>query len=175
MEEQTQAAAEPVKSSGGLGCGPILAVIIIILIVLVIGGNFVMGAYFENCFEDENPAECIFSMAEEPEEEGTVAATGDYTYEGHSVTVTANIPLDGGNVTGSISGTCDGKLKGNFDGQNNGVITGNITGACSPFVINVPASAEFSGTVNKDGKVVLIGFTGRGPGITHEGQMSLSY
>ena len=59
------------------------------------------------------------------------------------------IPLDGGNVTGTVTGTCDGMVKGTFTGKQNGVISGKLTGACSPFFVNIPSSAEFSGVVNK--------------------------
>jgi hypothetical protein len=78
-------------------------------------------------------------------------------------------------VTGSVSGTCEGRVKGTFNGQPNGAISGTLSGVCSPFFINIPASAEFSGTVNKTGKTVPIEFTGKGGGITHEGAMSMTY
>lgn len=158
---------------GKLGCAGLL---ILVLIVLVFGGNELFGFYLENCYEDEDVIDCLLAATdEEAEPEGTVAATGTYTYKDYSVNVIANIPLEGGNVTGSVSGACDGKVKGTFSGQSNGAISGTMAGGCSPFFVNVPASATFIGTVNKDAKTVPFSFTGKGAGITHEGSMSLTY
>lgn len=157
---------------GKMGCG---FLILLAIFVLIFGGNEVLGEYLENCSIEENVFECLSQMTEEePKPEGTVTATGTYTYNDYSVDVTANIPLEGGAVTGSISGTCSGKVKGNYNNQT-GVISGAMSGACSPFIVNVPASAEYAGTVNKSAKTVPISFTGKGAGITHEGSMSLSY
>lgn len=161
-----------------MGCGPTAAFVLVLLIVVLIGSNEAIGYYFTHCEDDFDLINCLMRSAEEDEEEpeeGTVTATGVYTYKGHSVTVTAQIPLAGGAVTGTASGTCEGKLKGTFSGGQNGGISGSMSGVCSPFIVNIPASAEFSGTVNKSGKTVPIGFTGRVPGKEHEGAMTLSY
>ena len=157
------------------GCGPMAAFILILLVLLAIGSNEAIGYYFSHCDEEEDIFDCLLGGLEEPEPEGAVAATGTYSYKGYDVTVTMNIPLEGGAVTGSVSGTCEGRVKGTFSGQNNGVISGNLSGACSPFFVNIPAGAEFSGTVNKTGKTVPISFTGRGGGLTHEGAMTLQF
>lgn len=160
----------------GMGCGLLTAIIMLVIIVGALVSNEIFGYYLENCDEEEI-FECLLSALEEEEEaepEG-VTATGVYSYKDYSVTVTMNIPLEGGSVTGSMSGTCAGPVKGNFSGQNNGVISGTITGGCSPFVVNIPASADFSGTVNKESEVVPINFTGRGGGFTKQDSMSLSY
>ena len=155
-----------------MGCG---ALIVVILIIIILGGNEAIGYYFENCSGEEDIFDCLLGKLEEPEPEGAVTATGTYSFKDYSVNVTANIPLEGGAVTGSVSGTCEGKVKGTFSGQNNGAISGTMAGACSPFFVNIPASAQFSGVVNKDSKTVPFSFTGEGAGFTHEGSMSLSY
>lgn len=160
--------------SGAIGCGLLIAIMLVLLILVLVGSNAAIGYYFQHC-EGEDPFDCFFNKLEEPEPEGAVAATGVYTYKGYSVTVTANIPLEGGAATGSVSGTCDGTLKGTFDGQNNGAFSGTLRGTCSPFFVNIPAGATFSGTVNKDSKTAPINFTGSGAGITHQGSMTLSY
>lgn len=157
-----------------LGCGPILAFLIILLILIVLGGNQAIGYYFSHC-QDIEILDCLAGGLDEPEPEGAVVATGTYTYKGNDVNITANIPLEGGTVTGTVSGTCEGTVKATFSGQNNGVISGKMMGACSPFFVNIPASAEFSGTVNKTSKTVPFHFSGRGGGLTHDGSMSLSW
>ena len=163
--------------AGKLGCGPLAALVILAFVILFVGGNEAVGFYFTNC-EDEDILDCLMSEfleEEEEPEEGSVVATGVYTYKSFDVTVTANIPLKGGAVTGSVSGTCEGQVKGNYDGKPNGVISGAMTGVCAPFFVNIPAGANYSGSVNKTGKSVPINFTGRGAGITHEGAMVLTY
>ena len=152
------------------------AFILVLLILVALGTNEAIGYYYSQCDEDEI-FDCLMGRTEEDEaeEEGAVAATGVYEYKGYAVTITMNVPLGGGAVTGTVSDTCEGKVKGTFSGQANGVISGSMSGVCSPFFVNIPAGAEFSGTVNKTGKRVPITFTGRGGGFTHEGSMSLSY
>lgn len=66
-------------------------------------------------------------------------------------------------------------MNGTYNGRPNGAISGKMTGVCSPFFVNIPASADFSGTVNKTGKTVPITFTGRGGGFSHNGATALSY
>ncbi len=150
------------------------AFLLVLVALLLVGSNQAMGYYFTHC-DEQDIFECLFRQLDEPEPEGAVTATGTYTYKEYPVTITMIIPLEGGNVTGSVSGTCEGKVKGTFSGKQNGVISGKLTGACSPFFVNIPSSADFSGTVNKTGKKVPITFTGKGAGFTHEGSMSLSY
>lgn len=159
-----------------LGCGPMLAFILIGLILLMVGSNEAVGYHFRHC-GTMDIIDCFMGNQEDDEEpdEGEVVATGSYEYKGYPITVTANIPLAGGAVSGTVSGTCEGQLKGTYNGQPNGAFTGNLTGACSPFFINIPASAEFTGSVNKTGKTAPIMFTGRGGGISHQGSMTLTY
>jgi len=171
METPTPAA--PVKS-GKMGCGAIMAIILVCVILLAIGSNQGIKYYFTHC-PDGEIFDCFLNKVEDKAPEGAVTATGEYTYKGYSVTITANIPLEGGAVTGTVSGTCDGAVKGSFSGQNNGAISGTMTGVCSPFFINVPAAAKFNGTVNKDSKTVPFSFTGQGAGISHSGSTSLAY
>ncbi|MBI4137249.1 hypothetical protein HY469_04265 [Candidatus Roizmanbacteria bacterium] len=174
MDEQSQSSETMTAQTGKIGCGAMIAFLIIALILFIIGANEAIGYYLDHC-NDEDIIECFLNRTEEEAPEGAVTATGPYSYKDYSVNITMNIPLEGGGVTGTMSGTCDGMVKGTFDGQNNGVISGRITGSCSPFVVNIPASAEFSGTVNKDSKVVPINFTGKGAGMTHKDSMSLTY
>lgn len=156
------------------GCGPLAAFILIVLILLLVGSNEAVGYYFSHCDQDD-AFDCLMDSLEEEPEEGSVAATGVYEWKGYEVTITANIPLAGGAVTGVVSGTCEGKVNGTYNGQPGGAISGKMTGACAPFFVNIPASADFSGTVNKSAKTVPFGFTGRGGGLTHEGSMTLTY
>ncbi len=160
-----------------LGCGPLAAIIIIAFILLTVGTNEAVGFYFTNCADDDDLLDCILNEEEaaEEDEEGMVVATGVYTHKGYSVNITANIPLGGGAVTGSADGTCEASFKGTYSGGQNGAISGKMTGVCAPFLINFPASAEFTGTVNKTGKTVPFSFSGRGGGITHNGSMTLTY
>lgn len=163
------------------GCGPLaIFVILIIIVAAIFGINEGFEAYSLKCSEGENIWDCLTRREEEEslteeQKNSLVTASGPYTYKDYSVTITAKIPLSGGPVTGSISGTCTGKLTGSFGGGDNGGISGKITGVCNPFLVNIPASADFNGTVNKEGKIVPINFSGRGAGLTHDGSMTLAY
>lgn len=152
------------------------AFLIILLILVGLGSNEAIGYYYAHC-EDDGVVDCLMQRLDEPDEDESdgVTAVGTYTYKDYPVTITMNIPLDGGDVTGTVSGTCDGRVKGTFSGKNNGVISGRLSGACSPFFVNIPSSADFSGTVNKTGKTVPISFEGRGAGFSHDGSMTLVY
>lgn len=168
-------------AAGKIGCGP-LAIIVIVLVIIaaIFGINEGIEAYSLKCQGDESIWDCLLRREEEEsltedQKNSVVTASGPYTYDDYSVSLTMKIPLSGGPVTGSISGACAGSVKASFSGQNNGVISGKITGVCNPFYVNVPASATFNGIVNKDSKTVPIRFTGKGAGITHEGSMVLAY
>lgn len=146
------------------------AFILISLILIMIGSNEAVGYYFSRC-GSVDVFDCLMGGLDEPEEEeGTVNASGTYSYKGYDVNVTMNIPLNGGAVTGIVSGTCDGRVNGTYG---NGAISGTLSGVCSPFFVNIPSSADFTGSVNKSGKTVPISFNGRGAGFTHEGAMTL--
>ena len=160
-----------------LGCGPLAAFMLILLILLMLGSNQAIGYYFSHC-QDDDLLHCLFAGLDDEDtepEEGTVVATGVYEFKGNTVTITANIPLRGGEVTGTVSGTCDGIVKGTFSGKDHGVISGTMNGVCAPFFINIPSSAEFNGTVNKTAKTVPFSFNGRGGGLTKQDSMSLAY
>lgn len=164
-----------------VGCGP-LAIIIIIFVIIaaILGINIGIEAYSLKCTEDEPIWDCLQRRDDEEaltedQKKSVVTASGPYSYEDYSITLTMKIPLSGGPVTGSISGACKGRVKGNFGGQNNSAITGTISGFCNPFYVNVPAKATFTGAVNKDSKAVPIKFSGGGAGFSHEGSMSLGY
>lgn len=159
-----------------LGCGPLAVIILILVFILGFGFNEGIERYFVRCGDgEEQLLDCIFDATDEGPEEGAVAATGVYEFKGNSVTITMNIPLAGGNVTGTVSGTCEGSVKGTYNGKQGGAISGKMSGVCAPFFVNIPASADFSGTVNKTGKSVPITFNGTGGGFSHEGSMTLAY
>jgi hypothetical protein len=151
------------------------AFLIILLILVGLGANEAVRFYYVHCRHTELFDCLIGSLNDEEESEGTVAATGVYEYKGYSVSVTMNIPLDGGKVSGTVSGECSGSITGTFNGKSNGAVSGTMSGVCSPFFVNIPASAEFSGTVNKSSKSIPISFNGRGGGFSHQGTMTLVY
>lgn len=159
-----------------LGCGPLAAILLVLVALILVGSNAAVGHYYSNC-QDVALFDCLMNRLEdEPEpEEGTVTATGTYSYKGYDVNITMNIPLKGGAVTGTVSGTCDGAVKATYNGQANGKISGTLSGVCSPFFVNIPSGGDFSGTVNKSGKTVPITFNGRGGGLDHTGSMTLTY
>lgn len=167
---------EEKKSGKKVGCGPAIIFGIILAFLIGAGSNEAYGHYLSECGDADDILSCMLDWSEETVPEGTVAATGVYTYKDYSATLTLHIPLEGGTVTGDISGVCDGRVTGgSFSGQDNGVISGSLSGSCDPFFVNIPASGSFSGTVNKENKVVPLTVTGTGGGISKTDSMSLSY
>lgn len=168
---ETSTAPKPRK----MGCGGMIMFLIVLVILFGFGLNTAFGYYARHCV-DEDIIECLMNRTDDDQPaEGSVYATGTYTYKDYSAVLTLYIPLDGGTVTGNVTGECDASVDGAFSGNDSGVIEGTIVGTCSPFVINIPASAEFSGIVDKTNKTVSISFTGKSAGITHKDSMSLSY
>lgn len=158
-----------------MGCGTVMAFLLVLVALVLVGSNEAIGYYFSHC-RDMDLLECLMSGIDEPEpEEGAVVATGSYEHKGYTVIVNMNVPLGGGAVTGTVSGECDGKITGTYDGKQGGTVSGDMSGVCSPFFVNVPAGAAFSGTVNKTGKTVQYGFNGESAGFSHQGSMTLSY
>src|SRR3990167_1695508 len=167
-------AVDPVKTSHkGIGCGLMTFIIMVVIILFIIGGNFLFGTYSENC-GDIPLFDCISDIMAEDEEAGqdVVTATGPYSYKDYSITMTEQVPLEGGEVTGSVTGDCNGKVTGTYDGADGGSISGKMAGSCSLFFVNVPASATFGGVVNKESKTVPISFHGSGGGFSHEDSIS---
>jgi len=150
--------------------------LIFLLILADIGYIFAseecMGLDAGDCFAE------IFSSDDEEGEkpEGSVTATGmisgTYGKSERSVTVSLTFPLAGGDVTGSFEGDCDGSIKGSFSGGNGGTISGKAKGSCG-FIL--PASGQFSGTVNTAAKTVPIRGNGSAAGFSGEGSVTLSY
>lgn len=165
---------QPVKK-GKMGCGTVIAILIITLILVLLGINGAVGYYYEHCAgEDIDLFECILKRTQEPETDG-VAAIGTYTYKDYSADLTLYIPLEGGKVTGKIEGVCDGWAKGNFDGRDGGKISGTMGGTCDPFFVKVPGTGRFDGKVDKNNKKVILNITGKGGGIEKSDSMTLTY
>lgn len=161
------------------GSSPLgLLLFFIIFLIILFMGDMAYIFLSEECM-DKDPLDCVmdmFSSEEEEAPEGSVTASGvlsgEFKGETHSVTLTLSFPLKGGDVTGSFSGDCDGTIKGSYAGGNGGVISGNAKGSCM-FVL--PASGNFSGTVNQTAKTVPVNGKGSVPGFSKEGSMTLTY
>lgn len=102
-----------------------------------------------------------------------IAAHGNLSVGKYSVNVTMLIPVEGGAVTGTFSGTCDGKITGAAD--KDGAISGKAFGSCSVGIIPVPARGTFDGTVIAATKSVPISGTGSALGVTKSGTITLTY
>jgi hypothetical protein len=104
-----------------------------------------------------------------------VSAKGSIGADKYNVQVTLNVPLEGGAIEGTFSGTCNGTITGDFTGGENGTLTGKAFGSCSPVLVPLPASAEFTGKVDQRSKNVPISGNGNVAGVSKEGSITLTY
>lgn len=79
-------------------------------------------------------------------------ANKSITYNGYSVNISLVIPQNGGVISGTVSGDCNGKITGKYDGQNNGVMNSQSNVNCSLLFVQIPGTATFNGTLNKENK-----------------------
>lgn len=156
------------KTSGGSGCLKIF-VLVITLFGAAIFATLNGVQYYSLNSKNPSPTPPVVK------DDVVVKAAGPYEYKGHSISLTMDIPLQGGAVTGVVTGECNGKVNGTYDGKDQGVISGTITGYCNLAIVPVPAKATFQGMVNKESKSVPISFDGSAAGFTHTGSLTLSY
>ncbi|MDD4785499.1 MAG: hypothetical protein PHH12_03560, partial [Candidatus Shapirobacteria bacterium] len=104
-----------------------------------------------------------------------VTARGTFSKSKYNVNVVLNFNLEGGVISGEFSGDCSGSISGNYDGQDHGTITGKAVGSCDPFLVPIPASANFSGTVSQQTKNVSINGTGSAMGVSGSGSLVLTF
>ena len=76
-------------------------------------------------------------------------ASRSIEYQHHTIDIMVNIPKDGGQVTGTVSGDCNGNITGQYDGKEGGSINGQVGIYCKLLFIQIPGTATFSGTVSK--------------------------
>ena len=164
------------------GFAPLALLLIALLLVALIYGIDEVIMALREC-GDLSFQQCIGLKPNKPSSEeaqkNMAMASGKYSFEDYGVTISADIPLDGGKVSGKVSGTCNGRLSGSYDGKDNGKIQGTLQGSCTiPLIgvpVKVPASADFNGIVAKGQKKVPIEFTGKGAGVEHSGSLTLTY
>jgi hypothetical protein len=159
----------------------IAGIFVILFIFLLLTGGLIgldLGyIYYNTHCEDADVIECFTSPPEPsptPNPETIVTATGSFEAKGYGVTLVMNVPLESGTISGSFDGDCQGVINGTYDDQSEAV-SGTATGSCNPFVVPVPASATFTGTVDKTAKIIPINGTGSAAGFSGSGSITLRY
>lgn len=165
------------NSQAGFASIITILIILFLIIGIGIGADLAYIEYLVRC-GDTPVKQCLNENKEEEiieENEEVVTATGAINAEQGSVSLTMNIPLGGGAVTGQFSGKCNGNITANFAGGDNGAISGTAHGSCSTDLLPVPVSATFNGTVNKEGKIVPVNGTASVLGFSGSKSVTLSY
>lgn len=159
---------------------------LLLLLFLVFGGMFggLFGYswYLQEC-GDAPIGACVEQISKGDEvfldtadaTKATVTATGSFSVKSYGVTLALTFPLEGGAVTGKVTGDCSATVTGNYEGEETGVISGKVFGSCDPFFVPVPGKATFSGTVDQQSKIVAITGTGSAAGFSGSGSMTLTY
>jgi hypothetical protein len=165
----TKKITKPNFTQNGFSSILLLLLIALIIIGAAIGIDFAYIAYTENQNIYPTPTP-------EPNQVMTpVTARGTFSKSKYNVNVVLNFNLEGGVISGEFSGDCSGSISGNYDGQDHGTITGKAVGSCDPFLVPIPASANFSGTVSQQTKNVSINGTGSAMGVSGSGSLVLTF
>ena len=104
----------------------------------------------------------------EPELVKNRIGTGKIEMEGQTVNFKMDIPVNGGEITGSASGFCSGSMKGAFDIRTN-YIHGEMDGKC----IGIPATGTFKGEIDLEKGIGSGNFEGKTLFITKSGSWSM--
>ena len=153
------------------GFSSVLLFFLIVLIIIGagIGIDFVYIAYTEKQNTYPTPTAS-------PEQTNTpITAQGTFSKSKYNVVVTLNFNLEGGAVFGKFSGDCSGNISGNYDGKDGGIISGTAVGSCNPFLVPIPASATFTGTVSHQQKSIPITGSGTAVGVSGSGSLVLTF
>lgn len=153
--------------------------VLLFILFFLLGGIIVADlgyiSYTTRC-GDTPLGECLKATpTPTPNPETTVTAVGSFSAKGYGVSITMNVPLSGGAVSGTFTGDCQGTIRGTFDGNNNGVVSGSAHGSCNPFVIPIPVSATFTGKVDQDTKTIPISGEGVAAGVSGSGSLVLTF
>lgn len=89
-------------------------------------------------------------------QENMVIRSGEISYSGQSVKYSINIPKNGGDITGSISGVCTGDITGTYDGIEGGKVSGEANPSCGIAFLRQTFNISYDGQLYlKQGKVDL--------------------
>lgn len=171
------------KFSSHSGIAPIFVLLFIFAFLGLLLGLDYGYVYFLNRCGDTPLGTCITQSSKINEEKTSqatekktlVTAKGSFSVKKYGITVLMSFPLEGGAVTGKVSGTCDATVTGTYKGGDSGAISGKVVGSCSPFFVPIPAKATFTGTVNNQQKTVPITGTGGAAGFSGSGSITLTY
>lgn len=104
-----------------------------------------------------------------------VVRSGEYAISGQSVKYLVNIPKNGGEIKGNITGTCDGPISGNFDGNEGGKIEGRAKASCGIAFIRQNIEVSYTGNLYlKQGRADL-NWTGDIPFSPSSGSFSIYF
>ncbi len=166
---------EKIKTTGAVSTKKGIAGIILLFIILFIllGGLFA----FDYGYIAYTKQTHIYPTATPPPgvTYTPITARGSFSKDAYSVNITLYFVSEGGSVSGDFSGDCSGVITGYYDGKDGGVISGNAYGSCDPLFVPIPASAEFSGVVQKSQKAIPVTGKGSAMGVSGEGSLTFTF
>lgn len=108
-------------------------------------------------------------------QQNIITRSGKITYSGQSVKYSINVPKNGGQITGYVSGVCKGSLTGNYDGIEGGKISGKTSQSCGIGFIRKTFNITFNGKLYlKQGKIDL-NWEGNIPSTPGKGSYSFNF
>ena len=147
--------------------------ILLITILLLAGAITFLDLKYIAGIKDQNVVPTVTPVP--GTKQTPVTARGTISKDKYSVNITLHFMLEGGSVTGEFSGTCEGNISGHYDGGEGGAISGTAAGSCDPFLVPIPASGTFSGTVDAQNKTIPLTGTGSAAGFSGSGSLTLTF
>lgn len=151
-----------------------LVIFLAAFFLLVLIGDLIYIYYSVRC-GNASPFVCFKTSQISPISNNSVLAKGYYVYKNNYIEIILNVPLSGGKVSGSFSGICRGVISGEFEGRDGGVISGIGHGSCSPYLIPIPVSADFTGNADFKDKAFPVNIIARFPWFSENGSLTLNF
>lgn len=98
---------------------------------------------------------------------------GNYTIAGQNLTYQLSIPINGGSIVGSFSGSCQGTISGNYK-KTDEIVAGQAEGTCQIGIIQTPINLEYAGQVDPNNQKVNINWQLTKP-ISQQGSTNLPF
>lgn len=101
---------------------------------IILVSSAVLSAYFPGLSD---------GLPVQPIQSDVIVRSGEYSYAGQTLKYTVNIPKNGGQLKGKLTGVCNGTIKGYFKGSPSYGIDDGVAEARCPVLLNKKLSVTY--------------------------------